>query len=157
MAETTTSILGAVLAGFAAAGIFAVFARLSTLNVMNMVLYLSTLHAPRPNVALGWGLHFALGSLFGLIYAGGWAAGIRPLSDFYVYGLIGGTVHWLVSGWLLAGASVAHAGIRAGAIPAPGAYMSRLMGKWGFIAGLAGHLLFGLVFAYIYQFFIYYR
>ncbi len=156
MAETFMSVHGAVLAGLIAAGIFAVFARLSTLNVMNTVRYLSTLRSPRPNVATGWLLHFAIGTAWALMYVGVWHMGLRP-SDFYLYGLIAGTVHWLIAGSILAAAPAVHAGIRSGTLPEPGVYLTGIMGPWGFLAGLAGHILFGVTVVYFYQFFCYFR
>ncbi|HVN23988.1 MAG TPA: hypothetical protein VMT71_08445 [Syntrophorhabdales bacterium] len=156
MAETFTSIHGAIIAGLIAAGIFAVFARLSTLNVMNTVRYLSTLFSSEPNAALGWFLHFAIGCVLALIYVAVWNMGLRP-SDFYLYSLIAGIVHWLIAGIVIGAAPAVHAGIRAGAVPAPGIYMSNIMGVWGFIAGLTGHILFGFTVIYFYQFFCFFR
>ncbi len=162
MAETFMSVYGAIIAGLVAAGLFFVFGRLSTLNVMNTVRYLSTLHSPIPNATLGWVLHFAIGALLALIYVGVWNAGFRPSfglrpNDFYAYALIAGTIHWLIAGILLAAAPAVHAGIRAGTLPSPGIYMSNIMGAWGFLAGWAGHLVYGTAVIYFYQFFTYFR
>ncbi len=156
------SFHGAIIAGLVAAAIFYVFARLSTLNLMNTITYLSTLHSPRPNALLGWVLHFILGAVLALIYIGVWNAGFKPSlglrpNDFYMYALVAGTIHWLIGGIVIAAAPSVHAGIRAGILPAPGIYMSNIMGPWGFLGGWAGHLVFGVAVIYFYQFFTYFR
>lgn len=156
MSVTYFSIAGVIVAGVISAGIFAAFIRLSTLNVMNPVEYLSTLFTRRANHALGWALHFVLGGLFALIYISLWSAGLRT-SDFYLYGLLGGIVQWLIVGILMVGASAVHPGVRAGVLPAPGLYMSDVMGWWGFPVGLVGHIVFGMSIVYFYQFFAYFR
>lgn len=156
MTPSIFSLVGAITAGIVAAAIFAVFGRLATLNVMTVFPYLPTVVLHRGRTVLPWVLHFALGALFGLIYAALWAAGVRT-PDFYLFGFLVGIAHWLVVRILMAGAPLIHIGIPSELFPGPGLFLRKRMGGWGFMAGLAGHILFGLAFAYFYQFFIYYR
>lgn len=126
MSVTYFSIIGLIVSGMVSAGIFAVLTRLSTLNTMNLVEYLSTLFTPRAHPRLGWALHFMPGCMFALLYVGLWSLGLRT-SDFYLYGLLGGIVQWLIVGILMAGAPAVHAGICAGTLPARGLYMRNVM------------------------------
>lgn len=100
------------------------------------------------NPALGWVLHFMMGVVFALIYAWLWSSGIG--SATISGGLIFGAVHWLVVGLAMVAIPMMHAGIKAGTVAAPGAYMANSGGMMGFMGGLAGHLLFGLAVVLIY-------
>jgi hypothetical protein len=61
-----------------------------------------------------------------------------------------GTIHWLLVGGLFAFAPFVHAGMKAGMIKEPGAYMLKSLGMMGFIGGLVGHIVFGVTVALVY-------
>ncbi|MHB8111601.1 MAG: hypothetical protein ACYDHW_16380 [Syntrophorhabdaceae bacterium] len=142
---------GAVLGGLVATFIVWVITRLSTMNLMGLERYFSTLFNQRQNTIIGFVLLYALGIGLGLVYAALWSVGIGWPS--YLYGLIFGVVQWLVIGLLIGFLPAVHAGIRSGSIRVPGIYMTNLLGMWAVLAGLVNNVIFGLAFAYIYQFF----
>ncbi len=145
------SLLGAIVAGLAATAVFYVITRLTTMNLMGWERYLGTMFTERKNDATGLVLLFACGVIISLFYVTLWSLGIGWPD--YLYGLIFGIAQWLIAG-LLAGALPAfHVGIRAGAIQPPGLYMTNLLGRGAFLAGLVNHVIYGLVVAYFYQFF----
>lgn len=145
------SMLGAIVAGLVATGVFYVITRLTTMNLMGWERYLGTVFTERKNDTAGFVLLFVCGVIISLLYATLWSLGIGWPD--YLYGLIFGIVQWLVAG-LLAGALPAfHVGIRAGAIRSPGLYMTNLLGRAAFLAGLVNHVIYGLAVAYFYQFF----
>lgn len=146
------SLLGAIVAGLVATLIFWVITRLFTMNLMGMEHYLGSMFTKNENKKLGLLLLFMEGVLFGIIYAALWAANIGWIG--YRFGLLFGIVQWLIVGLFAGFLPAFHAGIREGSMPAPGLYMTNLLGGWAFPAGLATHALFGLAFAYFYQFFI---
>ena len=100
------------------------------------------------NAILGWTLHLMMGIAFAIIYAWLWSIGIGAAT--VRGGLVFGAAHWLVVGLVMAGMPMLHAGIKAGTVTAPGAYMTGAGGVMGFMGGLVGHLLFGLVVALVY-------
>jgi hypothetical protein len=63
-------------------------------------------------------------------------------------------LHWLIVGLMLGAAPVMHAGIRTGAVEAPGVYMTSDGGAMAFMGGLIGHVIFGLVVALVYGAFV---
>jgi len=145
------SFPGAVIAGLVATFVFFVLTRLFTMNLMGMERYLGTMFTRRESPVLGFLLLFAWGVIFSLIYAGLWSIGIGWPG--YRFGLLFGVIQWLVVGSLIGALPLVHAGIRAGVVPPPGAYMIRLLGPAAFLAGLSSHAIFGLAVAYFYQFF----
>lgn len=145
------SFPGAIIAGLVAMFVFFVATRLSTMNQMGMERYLATMFTEREHPALGLILLLLLGILLGLLYAVLWSAGVGWPG--YFWGPVFGIIQWLVIGLLMAALPLVHAGIRAGKVPSPGPYMTNLLGKWAYLGGLANHFLFGLTFAYFYQFF----
>ncbi len=100
------------------------------------------------HTALGWGLHFMIGAIFGVAYAALWSAGLG--SATWISGAVFGAVHWLAVGLMMGGMPMMHAGIRAGSVQAPGVYMLSSGGAMGFMGGLIGHVLFGLVVGLVY-------
>ncbi len=102
------------------------------------------------NNSLGWILHFMMGSIFALIYAALWNAGIGSVSAGG--GLAFGAVHFLLAGTAMSMVPVMHAGIKAGKAKAPGFLMLN-SGMMGLVGGLSGHLAFGLVVALGYALF----
>jgi hypothetical protein len=145
------SLLGAIIAGLVATSLVTVTTRLTTMNEMGFEKFFATMFSPRANMKLGFALHYALGVILALIYAGLWLVDIGWPS--YLYGLIFGIVQWLVVGSLVAAFPFVHVGIRSGVVRAPGVYMTKLLGKWAFLGGLVNHVIFGLAIAYFYQFF----
>ncbi|MGD0229749.1 MAG: hypothetical protein ABSC19_05225 [Syntrophorhabdales bacterium] len=145
------SIPGAIIAGLVATLILYVLTRLTTMNRMGMERYLSTMFFARANATLGFTLLFVAGGIFGLIYAYLWSMGIGWPD--YLYGLINGVVQWLAVGLAIGLLPLVHRGIRSGDVPPPGFYMTNLLGKWAFLAGLVNHAIFGLAIAFVYQFF----
>ena len=71
-------------------------------------------------------------------------------SDPLVAGAILGALHWLIVGWMFALAPLAHAGMKAGTIQPTGPYMLHSLGLPGFMAGLVGHIVFGLTVGAVY-------
>lgn len=92
--------------------------------------------------ASGYILHW----INGIIFAIGYAIVFRIMpGNALILGILLGTIHWIVVGWMFAFAPLAHAGMKAGTVEEPGAYMLKSMGFPGFIAGMVGHIVFGLV------------
>ena len=108
---------GAVLGGLVATFIVWVITRLSTMNLMGLERYFSTLFNQRQNTIIGFVLLYALGIGLGLVYAALWSVGIGWPS--YLYGLIFGVVQWFVIGLLIGFLPAVHAGIRSGNIRSP--------------------------------------
>jgi hypothetical protein len=146
------SYSGAVIAGLVATLIFWVITRLTTMNLMGMEHYLGAMFTGSRNERLGFALLLAGGVVSGLVYAALWSADIGWIG--YRFGLLFGAVQWLIVGLFLGFLPAVHPGIRGGQAPAPGFYMTNLLGGWAFLAGLVNHAIFGLAFVYFYQFFI---
>lgn len=117
---------------------------------MDIVGLLNTMFG-KPNRTLGWIMHFMMGIIFALVYAFLWSLGIG--SPTWWNGLIFGAVHWLVVGVIMGMIPIVHAGIKSGAVQAPGLWMTNNGGMMAFLGGLIGHLVFGLVVALIYGLF----
>lgn len=96
---------------------------------------------------LGYIMHWVLGGIFAVGYA--WIFQTVPGNPL-VLGTILGIIHWLAVGWMFALAPLAHAGMKAGSVPITGAYMLTSLGGIGFIAGMVGHIVFGLAVALTY-------
>ncbi len=96
---------------------------------------------------LGYVMHFGLGAVFAIGYAFvfEWVG-----SNVLLLGAALGVVHWLLVGWMFALAPLAHAGMKAGTVEVTGPYMLTSLGPGGFVAGLIGHVLFGLTVAVVY-------
>lgn len=99
------------------------------------------------NNALGWVMHFMIGVIFAILYAALWAAGIG--SATLLSGVIFGVAHFFVAGLMMGGMPMMHAGIKAGTVKAPGVLMLN-SGVMGFMGGLIGHAVYGLVVALVY-------
>ena len=149
------NIIGAIVAGLVGTVVMSmVIAMAPTMGMPKMAIWemLGTLFSKEGNVGLGWVMHFMMGVVFAIIYAALWAAGIG--SATWVGGVIFGAVHWLVAGLMMGGVPMMHAGVRAGTVKAPGVYMMSAGGMMAFVGGLIGHVLYGLVVALVYGFFI---
>lgn len=97
--------------------------------------------------SLGYIMHFVLGAVFAMGYAFVFTA---VLGNILLWGAVLGMIHWLLVGWIFAFAPVAHAGMKAGLIAETGPYMLTSLGVVGFLAGMAGHIVFGVVVALVY-------
>jgi hypothetical protein len=103
-------------------------------------------HADRAS-SLGYLAHFALGAVMAIGYGLVFTVLAGPT---LVLGAALGALHWVLVGWMFAFAPLAHAGMKAGTIQPTGPYMLQSLGLPGFLAGLVGHIIFGLVVASIY-------
>lgn len=145
------SFSGAIIAGIAATFVVWIITRLSTMNLMGLERYFSTLFTITENKTIGFSLLFLSGIILGLVYAALWSIGIGWPS--YLYGVIFGIAQWLVIGLVIGSLPAVNTGIRSGTVKAPGIYMTNLAGLWAIPAGLVNNALFGLIFAFVYQFF----
>ncbi len=117
---------------------------------MDIVGMLGTMFG-QPNRTLGWVIHFIMGTIFALIYAFLWSAGIGQPN--WSTGLVFGAVHWLAAGAVMGMIPMMHVGIRRGEVPAPGLWMINNGGVRGFVGGLIGHVIFGLIVVLVYNLF----
>ena len=138
------------LAGTIAMSLLLTMAPNMGLPNMDIVGMLGTMFG-KANRSLGWILHLMMGSIFALIYASLWSFGIGGATIGYA--LVFGSIHWLLTGMGMAMVPVMHAGIKSGAVPAPGLWMTNQGGVLSFVGGLAGHLVFALVVVLIYNLF----
>jgi hypothetical protein len=147
------NVLGAIIAGLvgtvAISMVMGMAPRMG-MPKMDIVDMLSTMFG-KPNRTLGWMMHFMMGIIFALIYTFLWSLGIG--SATWLNGLVFGAVHWLVAGMVMGMIPMLHAGIKSGAVKAPGLWMTNNGGMMAFVGGLIGHLAFGLVVALIYNLF----
>ena len=97
--------------------------------------------------SLGYIMHFVLGAVFAIGYA---LVFTKISGSILLWGAVLGMIHWLLVGWMFAFAPIAHAGMKAGLIEETGPYMLKSLGVVGFVAGLAGHMVFGIVVALVY-------
>lgn len=96
---------------------------------------------------LGYVMHWLMGAVFAI----GYALVFRLIpGNFVVLGILTGILHWLIVGWMFQFAPLVHAGMKAGTVEQTGAYMLRSLGFVGFIAGMVGHIVFGLAVALTY-------
>jgi riboflavin transporter FmnP len=148
------NIIGAIVAGLAGTIVISLLMAMGPrMGMPKMAIWemLGTMFSPQGNVGLGWVMHFMMGVIFAIIYAALWAAGIG--SATLLSGVIFGVVHFLVAGLMMGGMPMLHAGIKAGTVQAPGVLMLN-SGVMGFMGGLIGHVVYGLVVALVYGAFI---
>ena len=148
------NIIGAVVAGLAGTIVISMLMAMGpVMGMPKMAIWemLGTMFSKGGNVGLGWIMHFMMGVIFAIIYAALWAAGIG--SATLLSGVIFGVVHFVVAGLMMGGMPMMHAGIKAGTVKAPGVLMLNA-GVMGFMGGLIGHTVYGLVVALVYGFFI---
>jgi hypothetical protein len=144
------NILNAVIAGVVATLVFTMVLMMAPkmgMPKMDIVSLLGSMFG-KPNQALGWMMHLMMGVVFTLIYAFLWANGIGAAT--WTGGLVFGAVHWLIVGVVMAMIPMMHAGIKSGAVQAPGMWMTNNGGTMAFIGGLVGHMIFGVVVALVY-------
>lgn len=120
---------------------------------MNILQLLGTMmFRPTPAVYMaGAMMHAANSIVFALIHVGIYEA-IDLDSNLAAWGLVFGAVHYMVAGMALGMMPKMHAGIRSGAVQAPGAF------AMGYPAGTAMgflmlHLLFGVLVGVLYDVF----
>lgn len=145
------NILSAVVAGIIGTVVFtAVLMMAPRMGMPNMdiVGMLSTMFG-KENRVLGWMMHLMMGVIFALIYAFLWSRGI--LAPTVLGGLVFGAAHWLIVGMIMGMIPLMHAGIRSGAVKAPGLWMTNNGGVKAFLGGLMGHMIFGVVVALVYS------
>jgi len=145
------NILNAVIAGLVATIVFTMVLMMAPkmgMPKMDIVSLLGSMFG-KPNQALGWMMHLMMGMVFALIYAFLWSNGIGAAT--WTSGLVFGAVHWLIVGMVMAMIPMMHAGIKSGAVQAPGMWMTgNGGGVMAFMGGLVGHAIFGVVVALVY-------
>lgn len=99
------------------------------------------------NRMMGLAMHVMMGLIFGVIYGALFSA---IAANIILLGVLIGIVHWLVVGMAMGMVPMMHAGIRSGAVEAPGVYMMRKGGMMSFMGGLLGHVVYGLVVGIVY-------
>ncbi|MBI3244678.1 MAG: hypothetical protein HYZ49_20560 [Chloroflexi bacterium] len=149
------NIIGAIVAGVVGTIVMSMIMLMAPMMGMpKMAIWemLGSMFSKDGNNALGWVMHFMMGVIFAVIYAALWAAGLG--SATWAGGLVFGAAHWLIAGLMMGGVPMMHAGIKAGTVKAPGVLMLNMGGMMGFMGGLIGHVIYGLVVALVYGFFI---
>lgn len=145
------NVFAAIVAGLVATLVFTVILMMAPrmgMPKMDIVELLGSMFG-KPNPVLGWMMHLMMGAIFALVYAFLWSNGIGAATWFS--GLVFGAVHWLVVGVMMAMIPMMHAGIKSGAVKAPGMWMTgNGGGMMAFMGGLVGHMIFGLVVALVY-------
>lgn len=145
------NILNAVIAGLVSTVVFTVILMMAPkmgMPKMDIVSLLGSMFSAKTNLVLGWMMHLMMGVIFALIYAFLWSSGIGAAT--WTSGLVFGAVHWLIVGVIMAMIPMMHVGIKSGAVPAPGMWMTNNGGAMAFMGGLVGHMIFGAVVALVY-------
>ena len=149
------NIIGAIVAGVVGTIVMSMIMVMAPkMGMPKMAIWemLGSMFSKDGNNALGWVMHFMMGVIFAIIYAALWAVGIGSVT--WASGLIFGAAHWLIAGLMMGGVPMMHAGVKAGTVKAPGLYMMSAGGMMAFAGGLIGHVVYGLVVALAYGFFI---
>ena len=149
------NIIGAIVAGIVATIVITIMMALGPrmgMPKMDMPGMLGAMFSKESNRTLGMIIHLMMGAIFAIIYAALWNAGIGSVG--ILWGLIFGVAHWLVVGLVMGAMPMMHAGIQAGTIDTPGIYMTASAGMAGFVGGLMGHIVYGIVTALIYGLFV---
>jgi hypothetical protein len=148
------NIVGAIVAGVVGTAVISmVMAMAPRMGMPKMAIWemLGSMFNKDGNNTLGWIAHFMMGAIFAIIYAALWSAGVGSISAGS--GVLFGAVHFLIVGLVMGGMPMLHAGIKAGTVQAPGVYMLNV-GVMGFMGGLIGHVIYGVVVALVYGLFI---
>ena len=95
----------------------------------------------------GLAMHAAMSVAIGAVYALGFHL-LGVMDNLWLWGLLGGVVHWVLAGLFLTAVPAMHPEIPARRA-APGTF-SRNFGRGDVAAFLAGHLAYGLAFAVVY-------
>lgn len=145
------NILSAAIAGFVATIVFTMILMMAPkmgMPKMDIVSLLGSMFSAKSNPVLGWTMHLMMGVVFALVYAFIWSLGFGAAT--WGIGLIFGVVHWLIVGMIMGMIPMLHAGIKSGAVKAPGLWMTNNGGVMAFMGGLVGHAIFGAVTALVY-------
>jgi len=148
------NFVGAIVAGLVGTvAISMVMAMAPRMGMPRMAIWemLGSMFNKDGNNALGWVAHFMMGTIFAIIYAALWSAGVGSVSAGS--GVLFGAAHFLIVGLVMGGMPMLHAGIKAGTVQAPGVYMLNA-GIMGLMGGLIGHVIYGVVVALVYGLFI---
>lgn len=143
------NIVGAIVAGLAGTAVMTMMMNMAPkmgMPKMDIVGMLSTMFDKNGNKMMGMGMHLMMGVVFAIIYALLWGDNAPTVLG----GALFGAVHWLISGLMMGGMSMMHAGVKAGTVEAPGMYMMNNGGMMAFMGGLMGHIVFGIVVALVY-------
>jgi hypothetical protein len=97
---------------------------------------------------VGWAMHLLVSIVIGVVYAAGFQILGVAEESAWVWGVLGGVVHWLFGGLFLAIVPQLHPEIPEGR-GAPGPF-ARSYGALEVAAFIAGHLAYGVVFAISY-------
>ena len=149
------NILGALVAGLVGTIVMTavmVMAPKMGMPKMDIVGMLGSMFDKNGNRTVGMIIHLMMGLIFAIVYAALWNAGIGSVS--ILWGAVFGVAHWLVSGLMMGGMGMMHAGVKAGTVDAPGVYMTNNGGMMAFMGGLIGHVIFGIVVVLVYGFFV---
>ena len=149
------NVLGAIIAGIVGTIVMTmvmVMAPKMGMPKMDIVGMLGSMFSAESNRMVGMIMHLMMGVVFAIVYALLWNAGIGAVN--LMWGAIFGAVNWLISGMMMGGMSMMHAGVKAGTVKAPGVFMMNNGGMMAFMGGLVGHVIFGLVVALVYGLFI---
>ena len=149
------NVLGAIAAGIVGTIVMTMVMMMAPkmgMPKMDIVGMLGSMFSADGNRMVGMVMHFMMGIVFAIVYALLWNAGIGTVN--LLWGAIFGMGHWLISGVMMGGMSVMHAGVKAGTVNAPGVYMTNNDGMMAFMGGLIGHVIFGLVVALVYGLFV---
>ena len=149
------NVLGAIAAGIVGTIVMTMVMMIAPkmgMPKMDIAGTLGSMFSAEGNRTVGMVMHFMMGIVFGIVYALLWNAGIGTVS--LLWGAIFGAVHWLITGVMMGGVSMMHAGVKAGMVNAPGVYMTNNGGMMAFTGGLIGHVIFGLVVALVYGLFV---
>lgn len=149
------SVLGAIIAGLVGTVIISMVMNMAPqigMPKMDIVGMLGSMFSPEGNRTLGWAMHLMMGVMFAIIYALLWNAGLGTVG--LLWRALFGAGHWIVAGASMGSMSMMHAGVKAGAIEAPGVFMVNNGGVMAFMGGLIGHIIFGLVVALVYGLFV---
>lgn len=148
------NFFGAVIAGVVGTLVMSIIMAMAPkmgMPKMDIVGMLGSMFNSEGNQGLGWAIHMMMGIVFAIIYAFLWNL-FGSVS--VVTGAIYGIGHWLIAGTMMGGMGMMHAGIKAGTVKAPGILMFNNGGIMGFMGGLVGHAIFGVVVALIYGAFV---
>lgn len=149
------NILGAIVAGLIGTAVITIVMNMAPqmgMPKMDIVGMLGSMFSPEGNRMLGLAMHLMMGIVFAIIYALLWNAGLGTVG--LLWGALFGAGHWIVAGAMMGGMSMMHAGVKAGAVEAPGVFMVNNGGVMAFMGGLIGHIIFGLVVALVYGLFV---
>jgi hypothetical protein len=96
----------------------------------------------------GMAMHLVLSALIGAVYAWGFAALFNVRDNLWLWGLLGGAVHWAIAGLVIGMMPAMHPEVP-GRLPAPGPFAKNL-GMPDVPAFLMGHLLYGVAVGIVY-------